>query len=306
MNDDVENRIAPRREEERRGKLSLKTKIIAGLAGASVVGGSVAGLVISNSSNAEPREQEQGNEQPTSEPTTPETETTEESVRTFPGTAIPESLSEASEELPTTIMKGSLYETLTSEQKSRVDGWYDAIYTNGTFLDLPIEERMAAMSYVFAANYGGASNRINNSDRNDIKTLFNEAGTPSLDNSAEQAIDQVELYQILAGQLAYDSDPSPDTMAGSLDKMLAGYLVAGTHTNPDEQMGRLADFNQTDSMIVYTRSELLTFTVLESTRSDNNIETTIRLGGDSIFHSSLTFVNFTDINGEALGAWVAN
>lgn len=144
--------VAPQEEEERRkGKLSLRTKIIAGLAGASVVGASVAGLAISNNSKAEPSEQEQGNEQfdpnngqnpydplqPTSEPTTPETEAPE----TEPSTPAEVIAAIDAENIPESILELGTFALLTPENQAKMREMYDLDIN--TFRAQPYEEQVA-------------------------------------------------------------------------------------------------------------------------------------------------------------------
>lgn len=235
-----------------------------------------------------------------------ETESPESRISTFLGTTIPESLNETPEALPIDIMRGDFYETLNTEQKARVDAWYDAIYNTGTFLQLPIEERMAAMSYVFAANSAHANNRIDNSDRYDIKQFLEKAGTPSSDNTVEQAAFQVEAYAIFAHQLAFDSDPSPDATVGVFDKILAGNLLAGMHTDAEGQQILIDNTNRAEGMTVLPTEAIMDLTVFSGTRTGDTIQAELHDGEQNVGYVKLSLITFTDINNDTLQAWIAN
>lgn len=236
----------------------------------------------------------------------PEVNAPETMVTTFLGITVPESVSEAPDTLPTDIMKGDLYETLSDEQRARVDTWVSAIH-DGTYLDLPVGERFAALFYAIGANSGGANVRIRNSDRAYLRDIISRAGTPSTDNTVEQAVLQCEVYQILVGQFAIDSDPSPDVTSPTLDTTLASNLLAGIHTDRAGQILLSDRMNQVnDAMMYYPDVELGEATILDGTRTDDTIEANASAGSWGTYHYDLSLVGFVDIYDHPQVAWASN
>jgi len=230
----------------------------------------------------------------------------ENMVTTFLGITVPESISEAPDTLPTDIMKGDLYETLSDEQRARVDTWVSAIH-DGTYLDLPVGERFAALFYAIGANSGGANARIRNSDLAYLRDIINRAGTPSTDNTVEQAVLQSEVYQILVGQFAIDSDPSPDVTSPAFDTTLASNLLAGIHTDRAGQILLSDRMNQVnDAMMYYPDVELGEATILDGTRTDDTIEGNVSAGSWGTYHYDLSLVGFVDIYDHPQVAWASN